>query len=86
MTRQTENDADARLAFEPLVSALFVQPGGCYWDVPGVDPWDIARDARTYRGRAPVVAHPPCQLWGAMAAVNWARWGGEHNRPGADGG
>jgi len=33
-----------------------------------------------------VVAHPPCQLWGALAAVNYSRWGGEHNRPGNDGG
>jgi len=33
-----------------------------------------------------VVAHPPCQLWGKMAKVNFARWGGEHNRPGNDGG
>jgi hypothetical protein len=34
----------------------------------------------------PVVAHPPCQLWGNLAAVNYARWGGEHNKPGNDGG
>jgi len=34
----------------------------------------------------PVIAHPPCQRWGALAAANYARWGGEHNRPGNDGG
>jgi len=33
-----------------------------------------------------VVAHPPCQLWGAFAPINFKRWGGEHNRPGNDGG
>ena len=73
---------------EPLrtVAALYVEPKGCYVGVPGVDPWDEARDARTYAGPHPVVAHPPCQLWGAMANVNFARWGGEHNRPGNDGG
>jgi hypothetical protein len=46
------------------VAALYVQRGGCYYGLPGVDPWDEARDARTYAGPHPVVAHPPCQRWG----------------------
>lgn len=68
------------------VAALYVQTGGCYYDLDDVDPWDEARDARLYAGPHPVVAHPPCQRWGNMAFVNYARWGGEHNRPGNDGG
>jgi hypothetical protein len=68
------------------VAALFVQRDGCYSGWPWIDSWDEARDARTYKGPHPVIAHPPCQLWGAMAAVNYARWGGEHNRPGNDSG
>lgn len=40
----------------------------------------------TYTGNNPVVAHPPCQLWGKMAKINYIRWGGEHNKPGNDGG
>lgn len=68
------------------VAALFVQVDGCYAGLPHVDPWPIDRDARTYSGVLPVVAHPPCQLWGALANCNYARWGGEHNRPGNDGG
>jgi len=68
------------------VAALFVQHGGCYYGLDYVDPWPEQRDARKYDGPLPVVAHPPCQLWGAMAAVNYARWGGEHNTPGNDGG
>lgn len=68
------------------VAALYVETGGCYFDLPGVEPWDEARDARTYAGPYPVVAHPPCQRWGSMAFVNHARWGGEHNRPRNDGG
>jgi hypothetical protein len=68
------------------VAALYVETGGCYFGLRGVDPWDQQRDARLYAGPHPVVAHPPCQRWGAMAAVNYARWGGDHNRPGNDGG
>lgn len=69
-----------------LCAALFVQPDGCYAGMPDVDAWPEHRDARRYTGPLPVVAHPPCQLWGAMAAVNYARWGGDHNKPGNDGG
>lgn len=67
-----------------MIAALYVERGGAYWDMPGVDAWDADRDARRYAGTMPVVAHPPCQLWGAMAAVNYARWGGYHNKPGND--
>ena len=68
------------------ISALYVAKGGCYFGVAGIDPWDADRDARLYAGPYPVVAHPPCQLWTRFAHVNFARWGGEHNRPGNDGG
>ena len=46
------------------ISALYVQAGGTYYGLPNVDPWDEQRDARTYNGPNPVVAHPPCQRWG----------------------
>ena len=46
------------------VAALYVQTGGCYFGLEGVDPWDKARDARLYAGPHPVVAHPPCERWG----------------------
>lgn len=69
-----------------LVSALFVETNGVYFGLDGVDPWDKARDARNYAGPYPVVAHPPCQLWVNFAALNFKRYGGEHNRPGNDGG
>mgnify|MGYP006959997751 FL=1 len=65
------------------VAALYVERGGAYWDLPGVDPWDQARDARLYAGPHPVVAHPPCARWCRMA-------GHAHSRgapaPGDDGG
>jgi len=69
-----------------MIAALYVEKGGSYYGLPDVDLWDQERDARRYDGPWPVVAHPPCQRWGAMAHVNFARWGGEHNRPGNDGG
>lgn len=50
------------------VAALYVETGGCYFDLPGVDPWDETRDARRYAGPHPVVAHPPCQRWGNFYA------------------
>ncbi len=69
-----------------MIAALYVETNGAYYGLPGVEPWDEAKDARRYFGPWPVVAHPPCQRWGAMAAVNYARWGGDHNKPGNDGG
>lgn len=69
-----------------IISALFVQDGGCYFNDQCIDPWPIQRDARMFCGDGPVIAHPPCQLWGKMAAVNYKRWGGDHNKPGNDGG
>jgi hypothetical protein len=67
------------------VAALYIDPNGPY-PLLGVDCWDASRDARKYRGPGPVVAHPPCHLWVNFAALNFKRYGGEHNRPGNDGG
>jgi hypothetical protein len=58
-----------------IVAALFVETGGCYFGLEGVDPWDHARDARRYEGPHPVVAHPPCDRWHQLSAVNNKRWG-----------
>ena len=69
-----------------MIAALYVRTGGAYFDLNGVDPWDEVRDARKYDSSLPIVAHPPCQLWVNLTYVNYKRWGGEHNRPGNDGG
>jgi hypothetical protein len=77
------------------VAALYVERGGPYFTMPGVDPWDLALDARTYAGPHPVVAHPPCGPWGrlrhlyrgtehdcAPAAIDSVReWGGVAEHP-----
>lgn len=73
------------VAVETGVALLYVDPSGHYPQL--VAEWfDASRDARTYTGTLPVVAHPPCQLWVNFAALNFKRYGGEHNRPGNDGG
>jgi hypothetical protein len=66
-----------------MTAALFVAPDGVYAGLPGVELWDETRDARTYDGPWPVVAHPPCDRWCQMAPVNQARYG---HRIGDDGG
>lgn len=70
------------------VSALYVESGGCYYGIDGVDPWDQDRDARLYAGPNPVIAHPPCQRWGKMWAGSPSVIAktGQRKRKGDDGG
>jgi len=49
-----------------VIAALYVERGGPYFSMPGVDPWDVERDARKYEGPHAVVAHPPCGPWGQL--------------------
>jgi hypothetical protein len=47
------------------VVALYVDPRGPYPEL--LEHWyDAERDARTYAGPCPVVAHPPCGPWGRL--------------------
>ena len=76
--------SEQSMTSERMVAALFVQAGGTYFGVPGVDPWDEPRDARLYCGPYPVVAHPPCGRWcKPLAKVNQTRYG---HKIGDDGG
>lgn len=77
------------------VAALYVDPRGPYFGMPGVDPWDKARDAELYAGPHPVVAHPACGPWGRLkghckhqdprhgllAVEQVRRWGGVLEHP-----
>ncbi len=47
-----------------MIAALFVATGGCYFGLPDVVPYDIKRNALTYRGPHRVVCHSPCARWG----------------------
>lgn len=49
------------------VAVLFARKDSIYKTMPGVDVYDIDRDARTWPGGCPVVAHPPCRAWGAFS-------------------
>jgi hypothetical protein len=57
-----------------VIAALYVETNGCYYGLPDVDPWDRERDARTYAGPHPVVAHPPCERWSSLNNLVLARY------------
>lgn len=49
-----------------LAAVLFARQDSVYKSFPSTDVYDIDRDARTWAGGAPVVAHPPCRGWGRL--------------------
>lgn len=49
------------------VAVLFARSDSIYKTLPLCDVFDLARDARTYDGDLPVVAHPPCRAWGRLS-------------------
>lgn len=49
------------------VAVLFARDDSHYKTLSDVEVYDMERDARTYDGPHPVVAHPPCRGWGAFA-------------------
>lgn len=48
-----------------IVAVLCAANNSVYKQLDGVDVYDQARDARTFAGRMPIVAHPPCRAWSA---------------------
>ncbi|WP_202122885.1 hypothetical protein, partial [Escherichia coli] len=48
------------------IAVLFARVDSNYKAMPECDVFDIERDARTFAGGMPVVAHPPCRAWGRL--------------------
>lgn len=48
------------------IAILFARSDSNYKTLPGLDVYDMERDARTYDGPHPIVAHPPCRAWGRL--------------------
>lgn len=79
------------------MAVLFARADSIYKTIPCCDVYDITRDARTYPGGLPVIAHPPCRAWGRLrqfakprpdekALALWAvdqvrQWGGVLEHP-----
>lgn len=84
-----------------MIAILFARQDSHYKTIPGLDVYDIDRDARTWTGGCPVVAHPPCRAWGRLRAfarprcdekdlARWAisqvrLWGGVLEHPAGSG-
>lgn len=67
----TLHAAVSSLATQP-VAVLFTMPGSAYEAIPCCDCYGEERDARTFPGGMPVVAHPPCRLWGGLRHLSTA--------------
>lgn len=52
----------------PSIAILFARSDSIYKSIQGLDVFDLERDARTFAGSCPVVAHPPCRAWGRLRA------------------
>lgn len=85
------------LVRHPRVAVLFAREGSVYHAFSTCDVYDQKRDARTFAGGMPIIAHPPCRTWGCLKAFStapaeehalgpWAvaqirRWGGVLEHP-----
>lgn len=52
-----------------MIAVLFVRDDSAYKSREGLDCYDKARDAVNFDGCCPVIAHPPCRLWGKLASL-----------------
>jgi len=48
-------------------AVLFVRGDSAYKRYNGLDVYDADRDALTFLGGMPVIAHPPCRAWGRLS-------------------
>ena len=77
-----------------MIAALYIDANGPYPHIPGIDCWDIDRDATQYNGEGPLILHPPCGHWGRyshkahddghtgpLAVAQVRKWGGVLEHP-----
>lgn len=50
-----------------MIPVLFARKDSIYKTLPYCDVYDIDRDALTWPGGTPCVAHPPCRAWGGLS-------------------
>ena len=51
---------------EKTVAVLFARKNSIYKNLTGCNVYDKDWDALTFKGRMPIVAHPPCRAWGRL--------------------
>ncbi len=49
------------------IAVLFARSDSNYKSIPGLDVYDIERDARTWQGGTIGIYHPPCRAWGKFS-------------------
>ena len=49
-----------------MITVLFARKDSIYKSI-GLDVWDIDRNAMNFDGLNPVIAHPPCRMWGKLS-------------------
>jgi hypothetical protein len=58
-----------------MTAILFARTDSIYKQLPGCDVYDAERDALSFPGGMPVVAHPPCRAWGRLRGLAKPRQG-----------
>lgn len=54
--------------YSGTIAILCADERSNYHALPGLDIYTRSRDAYTFSGRIPVIAHPPCQQWSRLKA------------------
>lgn len=57
------------------IPVLFAEKNSVYNKIPSVDIYDEERNALTYFGNSPIVAHPPCRLFSRLRKFSTAHPG-----------
>lgn len=54
---------------DEMISVLFARSDSIYKRIPDCDVWDLGRNALKWPGGNPLIAHPPCRLWGRLRGL-----------------